>query len=53
MHPLKFIYLFIFGCTGSSLLTAGFLVAVSGSYSPFAAVGLLIAAASLVAERRL
>ena len=36
----KFIYLFIFGCTGSSLLRVGFsLVAVSGGYSSLRCIG--------------
>ena len=36
----KFIYLFIFGCVGSSLLRAGFsLVAVSGGYSSLQCAG--------------
>ena len=55
----KFIYLFIFGCVGSSLLPAGFsLVAASGGYSLLRCAGfslqwLLIAVASLIAKHRL
>ena len=38
---LNFIYLFIFGCVGSSLLREGFsLVAVSGGYSSLHCIGL-------------
>ena len=51
----KFIYLFyfIFGCIGFSLLHVGFsLVAASGGYS-VAVCGLLIVVASLVAEHGL
>ena len=47
----NFIYLFIFGCAGSSLLCEFSLGAASGDYC-LAAV-LLIAAAFLVAEHRL
>ena len=48
-----FIYLFSFGCVGSSLLHAGFsLVVASGGYS-VAVSGLLTAVASLVAEHGL
>ena len=47
---LKFIY-FIFGCTGSLLLPAGFsLIAASGGYSLAEVYGLLITVVSLVAE---
>ena len=42
-------YLFIFGCAGSLLLS---LVVLSGGYSLIAVHGLLIAAASPVAEHR-
>ena len=35
----KFIYLFIFGCVGSSLLLAGFLFAARGGYSLLRCVG--------------
>ena len=46
--------LFIYGCTGSSLLLLGFsLVAASGGYSLAAVPGLLIAVASLVSEHSL
>ena len=46
--------LFIFGCPGSSLLSAGFLCSSGEQESLFVVVfGLLIAGASLVAERRL
>ena len=51
--PLK-LFIYLFGCAGSSLLSAGLsLAAVSGGYSLVAVCGLLIAAASLVAEHRL
>ena len=46
--------IFIFDCTGSSLLYVDFsLVAESGGYSLVAVHGLLIAVASLVAEQGL
>ena len=49
----KFTYLFL-GCAGSSLLRVGFLwVAASGGYALVAVLGLLPAAASLVAEHGL
>ena len=49
------IYLFIFGCVGSSWLRVGFLflVAVSGGLLFIAVRELLIAVASLVTEHRL
>ena len=51
---LKKLYLFIFGCTGSSLAVCGLsLVIVSRGCSLAAVRGLLIAVASLVAEHRL
>ena len=47
------IYLLVyFGCVGSSLLHGLSLAVVSGGYSPVAVRGLLIAVASLTAERR-
>ena len=49
-----FIYFFICGCVGSSLLRVGFsLVAASGGYSLLRCAGLLIAVASLVVEQGL
>ena len=50
---LKLLYLFIFGCVGSSLLCTGFsLVVASGGF--FVVMrGLLVAWASLVAEHGL
>ena len=45
-------YLLIFGCAGSSLLTGFSLVATSGGYSLVAMHGLLIAVASLIVEHR-
>ena len=51
--PQNFIYLFIFGCAGSSLLRGLCLVVVSRGYSLVAVVGLLTAVASFVAEPRL
>ena len=46
---LRSIYLFIFGCAGSSLLCGLFpLVAASRNYSPLVVHGLLVAVASLV-----
>ena len=45
----KFIYFFIFGCIGSSLLRGLSLVVASGGYSVVVR-GLLIVVASLVAE---
>ena len=47
---LKLIYLFTFGCAGSSLLCGLSLVVESEGYSLVAVRGLLIAVASLVAE---
>ena len=44
------LYIFIFGCAGSSLLS---LVALSGGCSLIAVRGLLITVASLFAEHRL
>ena len=44
------IYVFIFGCAGSSLLDGLSLVAARGSYSLVVVCGLLIAVASLVAQ---
>ena len=50
----KFIYSFIFGCVGSSLLRTGFsLVVASRDYSSLRCARLLIAVASLVAEHGL
>ena len=46
----NFIYLFIYGCVGYSLLRGLSLVAASRSYSLLAVRGLLIAVASLVVE---
>ena len=43
-----YIYLFIFGCTGSSLLLKGFSLVASGGYSLVVVHGLLVAAASFV-----
>ena len=51
--PQNFIYLFIFGCAGSSLLRGLCLVVVSRGYSLVAVVGLLTAVASFLAEPRL
>ena len=51
---LIFKFIFIFGCTGSSLLHAGFsLIVTSGGYSPVAVCGFLTEVASSVAEHRL
>ena len=48
-HIYLFIYLLIFGCTGSSLLLEGFsLVVMSRGYSLVGVHGLLIVAASFV-----
>ena len=47
------IYLFIFGCTGSSLLHMGFLWLRQSGYSLVLACGLLNVMASLVAEHGL
>ena len=48
---LKQIYLFVFECTGSSLLCAGFFLQLQRAGLLFVAVcGLLIAVASLVVE---
>ena len=48
------LFIFIFGCAGSSLLHGDFfLVAKSGGYSLVAVRGILIAVAPLVAEHRL
>ena len=52
-YLLSKIILFIFGCAGSLLLCCLFLVVASRGYSLVAVCGLLIAVASLVAERRL
>ena len=49
----KFFYLCVFGCAGCSLPAGFSLVGASGSHPLVAACGLLIAVASLVAERRL
>ena len=50
----NFIYVFIFGCTVSLFLHAGFsLVAASRVYSLVSVCGLLASAASLVADQRL
>ena len=43
-------YLFIFGCTGSSLLLGLFSSCGSRGYSPVAMLGIHIALASLVPE---
>ena len=49
-----FIYLFIYGCAGSSFAVCRLsLVAASRGYSLVAVRGLLIAVASVVAEQRL
>ena len=48
-----FIYLFIFGCTGSRCCIGFSLVAVSKGYSLVAMCGLLIVMASLVAQHSL
>ena len=49
-----FIYSFMFGCAGSSLLHLGFsLVVASEGYSLVVVCGLLIAMASLVVEHGL
>ena len=49
-----FIYLFIFGCAGSSFAVCRLsLVVASRGYSLVAVRGLLIAVASVVAEQRL
>ena len=48
-----FFFLFIFGCTVSLLLCRLSLIAASRGYPPVPAQGLLIAAASLVAEHGL
>ena len=45
------IYLFIFGCAGSSLMLGLSLIAASGSYSLAEVLGLLIVGASPVAGR--
>ena len=50
---ILFIYLFIFGCAGSSGCVGFSLVAVSRGSSPVVLLGLLTAVASLVAEHRL
>ena len=48
-----YVYLFIFGCIGSSLL-CGLSLAVASDGSSLAVVnGLLVVVASLIAERRL
>ena len=47
------IYLWIFGCAGSSLLGANFLVLGSGGYSLVAVRRLLIVVASFIAEHGL
>ena len=49
----KFIYLFIFGCVGSSLLRAGFLSCDEQGLLFVAVCRLLVAVASLVAEHGL
>ena len=49
----KFLYFFIVGCAGSSLLHGLSLVAASGRYSLAVVPSLLIVVASLVAEHRL
>ena len=51
--PQNCLYLFIFGCAGSSLLRGLRLVVVSRGYSLVAVLGLLTAVASSVAEPRL
>ena len=53
IHTNLFIYLFIFGYVGSSLLLGLFLVGVSGGYSLAMVLGLLIMVASLIVEHRL
>ena len=49
----KFIYLFIYGCTGSSLLRTGFLWLWRVGATLHCGVQVLIAVASLGAEHRL
>ena len=49
----KNIYVFIFGCTGSSLLCGLSLIGVNGGDSPLAVHRLLIEVASLIAEHGL
>ena len=49
----KIIYLFIFGCAGSSLPHGLSLVVASTAYCVVVVCGLLIAVASLVVEHRL
>ena len=49
----KIFYLFVFDPVGSSLPHRLSLVVASGSYSPVAGRGLLVAVASLVVEHRL
>ena len=47
-------YVFIFGCAGSSLLSAGFsLTVASGGHYLVLVCGLLTAVASLIVEHRL
>ena len=48
-----FLYLFIVGCTGYSLLQGFSVVAESGDYSLVVVPGLLIEVASLIVEHRL
>ena len=48
-----FIYLFIFGSAGSSLLTVLSLALESGNYSPAAVGGLLIVVVSLIVDHGL
>ena len=47
------IYLFTFGCAGSSLLCRDFYLVASGDYSVVVMQQLLVTVASLVAEQRL
>ena len=53
VHTLKSIYLFIFGCVGSSLLLRKLSLVAIGGYCPVLVCGLLIAVTSLVVERGL
>ena len=48
-----FIYLFIFGCSGSSSQGCFYLFATAGAYTLVAVCGLLVAGASPVMEHRL
>ena len=53
MNNLKFIYVFIFGCAGFSLLYRLSLVAESGDYSLVVVCRLLIEVVSVAGEHRL